>query len=64
MNKDNRRGIVIPALAIILMVGNLTRIKDSECIRAIHIVTLLLMGFAIGVLVMNLMTIYRNNKRS
>ncbi|MEP6713180.1 MAG: hypothetical protein ABJA37_12215 [Ferruginibacter sp.] len=64
MNKDYRRGVVIPILAIGLSAANLIRVKGSENIRAIHIVTLLAMGFALGVLIMNLITIYRNSKRS
>ena len=44
------------------MIMNFVRLKDSECIRAIHITTLLVMGFAFGILFMNLMTLYKNNK--
>lgn len=64
MNKTNRRGIAMPVIAILLMTINFTRLTNSECIRAIHVVTLLIIGFAAGVLVMNLMTIYKNNKIS
>jgi positive regulator of sigma E activity len=63
MNKEIKRGIFIPAVAIMLMTLNFTRLKDSECIRAIHVVTLLVMGFALGVLVMNLITLYKNSKQ-
>jgi len=62
MNRDIRRGIFIPVMAISLMIMNFVRLKDSECIRAIHITTLLVMGFAFGILFMNLMTLYKNNK--
>ena len=64
MDKNIRRGVLIPIVAILLMLGNFTRLKGSECIRAIHIVTLLVMGFALGVLVINLITLYKNNKRA
>ncbi len=63
MKKDYRRGIVIPILVIGLMIINFTRVQKSEGVRAIHIVILLAIGFALGVLVMNLMTVYQNNKR-
>jgi len=62
MKKDNRRGVVIPVMAILLMIINFTLIQNSEGVRAIHIVTLVTIGFATGVLVMNLMTIYKNKK--
>jgi hypothetical protein len=63
MNKDYRRGILIPVVAIALMAGNFSRLKGSECIRAIHVVTLLVMGFALGVLVMNSITLYKNKQK-
>ncbi len=62
MNKNTRRGVLLPIFAISLMIMNMTRLKGSECIRPIHVVTLVVMGFALGVLVMNLITMYRNNQ--
>ncbi|MEO5984238.1 MAG: hypothetical protein ABIP80_01965 [Ferruginibacter sp.] len=62
MQKDIRRGIIIPAFLIMLMVLNFTRIKHSENVRAIHVVTLLGMGFALGVLLMNLLSYLKNKK--
>jgi hypothetical protein len=64
MKKANVRGIIMPLLAIMLMGLNLLRIPDSSCIRAIDMITLLIMGAGIGVLAMNLKTVYINNKRS
>jgi hypothetical protein len=58
----NRRSLVVAALVILLMTVNFTRLKGSECIRPIHIVTLLTMGAAIGVLLMNIVLLIKRNK--
>ncbi|MEO6404153.1 MAG: hypothetical protein ABIY51_05095 [Ferruginibacter sp.] len=39
---------------------NFSRIKGGECIRAVHIVTLLVCGAAIGVALTNLIMLMRN----
>ena len=62
MNKNVTRGVVIPAVAVIITAINFSNISNSDCIRAIHVVSLLVMGFALGVLVMNLVTLYKNSK--
>ena len=51
---NTKRKLIMPALAIILMTLNYSRLKGSECIRPIHIVTLLVLGAAIGVLLVNI----------
>ena len=58
----NRRSLVISALVILLMTVNFTRLKGSECIRPIHIVTLLTLGAAIGVLLMNIILMIKSKK--
>ncbi len=56
------RGIAIPLFIIALSAFNFTRLQGSECIRAIHIVTLLTMGMAIGMLIMNVITFIKNKQ--
>lgn len=60
MNKNILRGIIIPLVAIVILATNLTFIENSECLRLIHIVTLLVMGIATGILGMNVITILKN----
>jgi hypothetical protein len=63
MNKTISRGLLIPAFIIILMSFNFMRLTGSECIRTIHVVTLLTMGAAIGMLIMNIVTLIRNKNK-
>jgi hypothetical protein len=58
----NKRSLVITALVILLMIINFTRLKGSECIRPIHVVTLVTLGAAIGVLLMNIILLIKNRK--
>ena len=39
---------------------NFTRLTGSECIRAIHVITLLVCGMAIGVFISNLFGMLRS----
>jgi hypothetical protein len=39
---------------------NFTRLTGSECIRAIHVVTLLVCGMAMGVFISNLFAMLRS----
>lgn len=57
-----RRSLVISAVVILLMIVNYTRLKGSECIRPIHIVTLLTLGAAMGVLLMNIILLIKSNR--
>ena len=52
----------MPAFAIFLMVMSYFRLKGSECIRPIHIVTLLTLGAAIGVLLVNIVNLIKEKK--
>lgn len=54
MQRNYRRGIAISILVIVISVLNFTSLDDSECIRSIHIVTLLVCGMGLGVLIVNL----------
>ena len=48
------RAMAISAFVLIISFYNFTRLVGSDCIRAIHIVTLLVCGMAIGVFLANL----------
>ena len=59
-NKNNLRAIAISIFIIAITFFNFTRLKNSDCIRAIHIVNLLACGMAIGVFLTNLIGYVRN----
>jgi hypothetical protein len=48
------RAIEISIFVIIISIFNFQRLTGSQCIRAIHMVTLLVWGMAIGVFLNNL----------
>jgi hypothetical protein len=50
---------IIPVFIILLSLINYSRLTETENIRAIHIVTLLVMGMGIGVLLRNLIAYFR-----
>jgi hypothetical protein len=62
MNSNNKRRLIIPVFAIFLMTMNYYRLKGSECIRLIHIVTLLVLGAAIGILLTNIVSMIKEKK--
>lgn len=57
----NKRAILISLFVIALTFWNFSRLTGTECIRAIHVVTLLTCGAAIGVLLTNLFLLFRKN---
>jgi hypothetical protein len=59
---NNKRKLIMPAFAIFLMTMSYFRLKGSECIRPIHIVTLLVLGAAIGVLLVNIVSLIKEKK--
>lgn len=59
---NNKKKLLMPAFAIFLMVMSYYRLKGSECIRPIHIVTLLVLGAAIGVLLVNIINLIKEKK--
>ncbi len=59
----SKRSLVISVLVILLMTFNFTRLKESDCIKPIHIVTLLTLGAAIGALLVNIILLIKNRKR-
>ena len=57
IEKKKRFGaFVIPLFVIALSIGSYSRLSETENIRAIHIVTLITIGMAIGVLLRNVIT--------
>ena len=57
-----KRSLVITAIAILLLTMNFSRLKGTECIRPIHIVTLVTLGAAIGVMLVNIILLIKNRK--
>jgi hypothetical protein len=57
-----KRSLVISALVILLMTVNFTRLKGSDCIRPIHIVTLITLGAAIGAMLVNIVLLIKSKK--
>ncbi|MGN6530206.1 MAG: hypothetical protein ACTHK0_00455 [Ginsengibacter sp.] len=62
MRKSNQRGMAISLFVIIISIFNFERLSNSECIRAIHVVTLLVCGMAIGIFLMNFVGWLRTGK--
>ena len=49
MRRVYSRALAIGLFVAVLSFGNFTRISGGECIRAIHIVTLITCGMGLGV---------------
>lgn len=54
MRRSNTRSMAISFFVIVITIFNFERLSGSDCIRAIHVVTLLVCGMAIGIFLMNL----------
>ncbi len=59
MRRVYLRGMAISLFVIIISFFNFERLADSDCIRAIHVVTLLVCGMAIGIFLMNLLRLLK-----
>ncbi|MEO6289706.1 MAG: hypothetical protein ABIO76_07295 [Ginsengibacter sp.] len=57
--KRNVKALAISIFVLGISFFNFTRLSDSDCIRAIHIITLLVCGMAIGVFLANLFALIR-----
>lgn len=57
-----QRAIAIAFLIMALSFFNFSRIAGGECIRTIHIITLLTCGAAMGIILNNLFVLLRNKK--
>jgi len=62
MRRSALRGVAIGLAVAALSFGNYTRLTGSECIRAIHIVTLITCGAGLGVAIMSLMMMLREKR--
>jgi len=62
-NKDSYRAFFIPIFVIIISFFNYTTLSDTENIRAIHIVTLITLGMGLGILLINVITYFRNKSK-
>ena len=60
---NSKRKLIMPVFAIFIMTMSYYRLKGSECIRPIHIVTLLVLGAAIGVLLVNIVNLIKEKQR-
>jgi len=58
--RSPQRAMAISFFVIALTFWNFSRLTGSECIRAIHVVTLLTCGAAIGVFLSSLFMLLRN----
>jgi len=58
--KQHLRAMAISFFVLAISFFNFTRLTGSECIRAIHVVTLLVCGMAIGVFISNIFGMLRN----
>ena len=64
MDKQQRfRAFIIPILVIVLTIGNYSRLKGTENIRAIHIVSLIAIGMGIGLLLGNVIAYLRKKRQ-
>jgi hypothetical protein len=54
------RAMAISFFVLAISFYNFSRLTGSECIRAIHVVTLLVCGMAIGLFVSSLFAMLRN----
>jgi hypothetical protein len=54
------RAMAISFFVLAISFFNFLRLTGSECIRAIHIVTLLVCGMAIGIFFTNLFSLLKN----
>ncbi|GAC1585009.1 MAG: hypothetical protein NVS3B19_01910 [Ginsengibacter sp.] len=60
MKRTPKRAAVIAVLIIAITIFNFSRIPNSDCVRPIHIVTLIALGLALGVLLTSIMLMIRS----
>jgi hypothetical protein len=63
LRKKHIRGIAISFFVIAISFFNFNNLKDSGCIRAIHVVTLLVCGMGIALLLSNAIALISNRNR-
>jgi hypothetical protein len=57
-----RKSILIASLVLILSSSNFSRFHDLECLRPVHMLTLMTMGGAVVVIVQQLIQFYKNKQ--
>ncbi len=62
-NQKPYKQFLVPSLAALLFIYNYGRLSGTENIRAIHIVTLVGLGVALGVLLRNVILYFRENPK-
>jgi hypothetical protein len=60
--RTDKRSIGIALVVLVLSIGNYIRLTGTENIRAIHILTLVTIGVAIGVMLVHAFNLIRNRK--
>lgn len=60
MKRSPKRAALISLFVIGITIFNFSRIPGSECIRAIHIVTLIALGLALGVLLTSIILLLKS----
>ena len=60
MKRTPKRAAVIAVFIIAITIFNFSRIPNSDCVRPIHIVTLIALGLALGVLLTSIMLMIRS----
>jgi hypothetical protein len=63
MRRSPARAMALSAFIVIISIFNFLRLTGGECIRAIHIVTLLVCGMGIGVFISALIMFLRKSDR-
>lgn len=60
--KSQKKSIILMTGVIIIMAANFMRLKDIDCIRPIHIVTMITLGAALGIILVNIISLIKNKK--
>ncbi len=61
-NAGPKGGIALSLFLIGISMLNYSRLQGSNCIRPIHVVTLLVCGIAIGVLLVNVLVLFKKKQ--
>lgn len=64
MRKTHTRAMVISFFIVAISFFNFNNLSGSECIRAIHIVTLLVCGMGIGIFLVNFFAFFIKRKNA
>ena len=62
MRKVSSRSLTIGLFVAIISFGNYTRLTGTECIRAIHMVTLITCGMGLGVALVSAIILIRGKQ--